>query len=401
MNTIFRFLAVFLIVGLFIHSCSKKEYVPKEVEKIVIKEIVNEVPKKVIREVPVPKQPEIFFKEISLNEVNESGNEMFTQKDEEVVDGVRTIYNTEKRSFNVNEMVFIKALGNNKYRICNFLPRKLSGIQILAKVKDVEMAPLKIMLFNEFPALYEYEGELPFTSQEVCFEDIQGGKVSGSYFNQISPSDLELTIDCADEVFRKMKSIKAEIHYRFGDYSRQAAGGWAHVTWKDARAFIPLVLNLNYMFSTDEFKKRVLEYPYDFYDDSNKTPLNKENVYRGYIQNRRQALGTIVKGGLGGLGGGETFGLNRDYCLGHDNNFYDSKKWYVALDTYIHEFGHVVGYGHDGNMTYPQEHDVNGKKVRTGMVPLGMELYHQMLNNKQLPFNEFPYDKDTYSVKTN
>ncbi|AWL79431.1 hypothetical protein [Capnocytophaga canimorsus] len=358
-----------LAVVVFVFSCTKTEIKHKDIEKLI--------------EYPITE-----VQKINISDIQKLGNEMFTKKDEEIIDDQKILYNKDLRGFKINEMLEIKLLGNNKYRIRNFLPHTFKNLELIIS-NDSFSSPIPIASFDEFPALYEYEGVLPFSEKETFFIDKKGEKVSVENFQNIPISDLNLYFETNDPMFAKIKSIRLETFYTFADYKQP--GKWDKVTVDDAKNYLPLVLNMAYVFSSDAFEKAILEAPYDFTD--NKKVLDRKQVIKSLRTPPRQILGIIIEPGTGGLGGGSTFGVRREYINNPKNAFYKeinlNDRWGSGLVTnvWIHEFGHVAGYGHDGNMTYFAGKGADAQ----GLVPITMALYQKMLLAKELPFNEYPY----------
>ncbi|WGU67527.1 hypothetical protein QIU18_05710 [Capnocytophaga canimorsus] len=77
-------------------------------------------------------------------------------------------------------------------------------------------------------------------------------------------------------MFAKIKSIRLETFYTFADYKQP--GKWDKVTVDDAKNYLPLVLNMAYVFSSDAFEKAILEAPYDFTD--NKKSIRPKASYK-------------------------------------------------------------------------------------------------------------------------
>lgn len=372
-----RKIQIVFCVVLLSFACAKDQKQVEEVERIV--EV--EVEKQVIKDIPT--QP---VQQVLLSEVQANGSPMFTDADEQEVAGKKILYNDEFRSFRVNQMLEVKVV-KNTCRIRNFLPYTFRNIELLMNARGFK-APIKIAQIEEFPALYEYSFDLPFSEGEVFFENIHGDKVSLQNFTNINPAEVQFSFVGTDPMLDKLKTIKLNTLYCFRPYNQS---GWDRLTVEDARNYLPIVVNMAYMFSSDEFEKKVHDYPYDFRNNDN--VLDRAKVVRSFRDIARQDLGIVSEPGVGGLGGGSTFGVRREYLKNPNSAFYKESNlkqpWFssVVMNVWIHEFGHVAGYGHNGNMTYFEGPNDNAK----GMVPLGMALYQKMLLSKELPFSEYPY----------
>lgn len=372
---------VALLLSLLILACTKDEKQVVEVERVVEIEIEKQVIKNVPNQSPVV---------VAVSDIQSKGVAMFTDADEQIVNGSKILYNQEMRSFRVHQMLEIKAVGQNTCRIRNFLPYTFRNLEILATAQGLK-APVKIVEIPEFPPLYEYTFELPFSQDEIFFLDVEGNQVSLQNFANISPSQIQLSFEGNDPMLSKMKTIKLRTLYYFKEYKQP--GKWGDLTIQDARNYLPVIMNMAYMFSSDEFEKRIYDTPYEF-ENQRGVPLERERVVKSFRSPQRQELGIVIQPGLGGLAGGATFGVRPEYLSNPDSGFYKKSDWKnlsaprsIVLNHWIHEFGHAAGYGHDGNMTY--FYSENGENK--GLVPVGLVLYQEMLLNKELPFTEYPY----------
>ncbi|WP_203965961.1 hypothetical protein [Capnocytophaga stomatis] len=369
---------LFALVGLLAFGCAKNEKQEKIVEV--------EVEKHVVKDFDLAKASTV-----TALQVKTSGTEMFTEEDNKEVNGKVILYNDDLRAFRVNEMLEVRAIEGNKYRIRNFLPHTFTNVELQMYVEGFK-APVKIAFFEEFPPLYEYVGDLPFSARETFFEDINGQKFSVENINNLSPSDLKFSLISNDPMLEKMKAIKLNTLYCFRPYERD--NKWGKLTAEDARNYLPVVMNMAYMFSSDDFEKGIKETPYEF-ENKKGVALNREQIIRSFIEIPRQDLGVIIEPGLGGLGGGSTFGVRREYINNPKSAYYTKSDlgapWFSSLvmNVWIHEFGHVAGYGHDGNMTYFYD---KGKDAK-GLVPVGMAVYQKLLLDGELPFTKYPYEK--------
>ncbi len=352
-------------------SCTKEEIAYKEVEEIIVPTIIN----------------------IEASDIEANSTKMFTDADNNKKDGKIILYNDDLRSFYVNEMLEIKAIEGNKFRIRNFLPYTFENLEVFVSTKGLD-APIKIAKIEKIPALSWYETELPFTEKEMFFEDKNNNIISVEKFDKIMPKELKISLEGEDPMLKKVKSIILKTRYTFRHYNEP--GKWDTLYASDARNYLPLIFNMAYIFSSDDFENDVKNAPYDF--KNNDKVLDKDAIVKGYRSIALQRLGIVIKPGLGGLGGGATFGIRREYM---DNSRGNKDPYYTPIDlksswarfpleAWIHEFGHVVGYGHNGNMTY---FGANKDGDLEGLPPIVMSIYQKMLKSKELPFTKYPYNK--------
>ena len=135
-----------------------------------------------------------------------------------------------------------------------------------------------------------------------------------------------------------------------------------------------------YLYSSDKFKERFLTYPYDLYDN-NKNLIDRQLVYESIFKVPNQNLGVVEK--VEGLGGGSVFGIHSRF-LAVENDFYiKTQTW--SREVWSHEYGHVLGFSHNSNMTYKDG------VTKKGYVDIVIELYGEMLDSGELPFIKSPY----------
>lgn len=362
-----------------------------------------EVEKEVLIEVPKNLTPTKV--EISSQEIVDNGSVMFTPDDEQVINGKKILYTDELRAFKSNAMLEAVQIGN-KFRVRNFLPYTFRNLELHIHIKGLPK-PLKFATFAEIPAHAFYEGELPFKNEKIFLEDIDGKIISLERSLKLRKEDISLSFEGQDPMLAKLKTINIDHYYTFG-YNYNQPGKWDALTLTDARNYLPLICNFAYVLSSDEFKEALLNAPYELEEGCTNCPSStplynavaKTEVYRRILLTRTQNLGIIVQPGLGGLGGGDAFGVRREYLTkdfsgqtsvfyNKNINYYHSSFLRFPMEAFVHEYGHVLGYTHSGNMTYFYQD--NATQTLKGFVPLFMYVYRQMQETERLPFNEYPY----------
>ena len=151
---------------------------------------------------------------------------------------------------------------------------------------------------------------------------------------------------------KKIEKIQSRWYIRYGQYSANNPnpGNWRNMTPLLCRHAAALVLNMAYMFSTEEFNTEMEEYDGRLLDN-NRNPINLDEL-RARIRNHSGLLmGRVAN--VGGLGGGNTYGL-APYC--YTDNYHDFDDNGVVhtfgRSAIFHEFGHCIGYNHNSTMTY-------------------------------------------------
>lgn len=168
----------------------------------------------------------------------------------------------------------------------------------------------------------------------------------------------------------------------FHNYNR--SGNWGITTAKRIRMYIPAFINMAYLYSSDEFKNRFINFEYELYDNK-KVPIDRRVVYEKILADRKLTIGVVEK--VEGLASPSIFGVHQRFL----DESAPNKRYYDPNDTrtrenWAHEFGHVLGYSHDSNMTYKSDNNKGH-----GYNEIVIKLYKEMLEAGELPFSQFPY----------
>lgn len=176
---------------------------------------------------------------------------------------------------------------------------------------------------------------------------------------------LVLLISGTSELISKLKSLESlkwEIKYHNYDPDKNPNNNWAdEVTAKDFRRFSGLVINMGYLFISEEFKTGFLAEHLTKNDESEMTHEEKEELYLELLNKPYYKCGKVAR--VSGLGGGSVLGfaehILRDYL----------SKGGVG-NILAHEIGHNLGYNHSSNMTYPIWVD----DIKVGISPLSVRV---------------------------
>ena len=127
---------------------------------------------------------------------------------------------------------------------------------------------------------------------------------------------------------------------------------------------------MTYLFSSQEFMDELKKWDGKLIDD-NQQPVNLDDLVARIYRHGGLNMGKVEGSFVVGLGGGQTFGM-ADWCY---TGFYaddtPNHPLTTARDTMFHEFGHCLGYGHNGNMTYGDAWTLLCSNV---LVQLGLDL---------------------------
>ncbi len=338
--------------------------------------------------------------------IEEESGLMFTSKDDTVIVGDKPVlYNDSLRGFNVNNLLEFTLTDDKKLQLKNFLPHTFKDLTLYAYVKDTNKR-FKIAYFDKIEA---------FKIAKYSFSKLVYMRVSK---DRINKENIKFEVESSDSMFAKIKQITIPTRFSFGIFgtwdkdlnTHTNRWGWERLYAKDARDYMPLVANIAYALSSNRLKKDVLNAPFDFSNECKHNSdgtlpkgckkLDRNDIIKKFTNVNYIYLGLPTR--AEGLGGGKNFGLKRKYINNPNNVFYkydldgmeNDRHIRYPLEVFAHEFSHICGYGHKGNMAYIGQYiypdGPNGKKRLAGMSSLIGYLYQDMLKTKELPFTSHP-----------
>ncbi len=278
------------------------------------------------------------------------------------------LYNTTLRGMNANQPLQI-SIQEQDLHFRFFSPRKVSNLKVWAKISGYE-EEFMLAVFEEIPPFTEFHHELPAVKKDVFYKTRSGKDIQIMHNPYLSASDLTLSVECDDPFWVKVTTMPYNLKVDFGKYSQE--GSWAYkILPAHCREAIAFAMNMGYMFSSDKFKEAFAEREY-YRDNAGTQEIPHSELWPRLMRNNgRLNFGHVS--GVNGLGGGNTFGIAEWQYLGH---YADDQ---ADPHTFFHEYGHCIGYGHSGNMTYES---VPGK---LGFNDLCNTIYTEMCISKELP----------------
>lgn len=279
-------------------------------------------------------------------------------------------YDNSLRSFYANAPLQF-AVSSGKLNVHLYSPIGVRDIRLLARISSLSSEWFDLAHFEYIPPFMEGTFDLPMAGKSCLFKTTSGRNIRLPELPDLKATDIELKIETEDPFMAKISTIKSNWYIRYSKYSAdsESPGYWRHMTPILCRHGVALALNMAFMFDSQEFSDLLDTYDGILKDNSgNAIDLNElRNKIRihGGLQ-----LGCV--GGVGGLGGGQTYGL-ADYCytgVYHDATAPDSNPHNYARQAMFHEYGHCLGYSHSSNMTYGDKWTV---LCATAFVQLGRE----------------------------
>ena len=262
-------------------------------------------------------------------------------------------YNNDLRWFNPNKPLQITLTSQRTIDLKLYSPIAVSDVDVYATVVHFPGVEFYLAHFDRLYPFMAAEFRFPLVHEPVVVMTTDRKIVELPAMPQLSPGDIEFRIDCSDPFLQKTAAITSNWMVCFSPFQAdQGHAYWRHMTPELCRHGVALALNMAYMFSTPEFDRRLDSYNGQL-TDNNGNPINLDELRERLRTHPGLTLGRVE--GVGGLGGGRTYGL-ADYC-------YKQVYWDWEADplanphTYVrqamfHEYGHCLGYSHESTMTY-------------------------------------------------
>lgn len=280
-------------------------------------------------------------------------------------------YNNSLRNFYVDQPLQFAINSSGDLNVHLYSPIAVKNVRVLGRISNLSSEWFDLAYFEHIPPFMEGTFSMPLTHKSCLFKTISGRNIRIPAKPNLKPTDIELKFETDDPFMAKIATIKSHWYIRFSKYSadNENPGYWRHMTPILCRHGVALALNMAFMFDSQEFNDLLDTYDGILKDNSGNAidldALRSKLHAHGGLQ-----LGCVA--GVGGLGGGQTYGL-ADYCytgVYHDATAPGSNPHNYARQAMFHEYGHCLGYNHSSNMTYGDKWTV---LCATAFVQLGSE----------------------------
>lgn len=264
-------------------------------------------------------------------------------------------YNNSERWFYTDEPLQVWVRDDGKLGVRYYSPFPLKDIKVKACFNKVSTEWVDLAVIEEVHPFEESFFPLPITDHDCVFNGESGRKVRIPAIADLGPGDVSIKFEWdKDDVFmKKIGDIKLHWYIRFCAFGADDGHPyWRHMDPVLCRHAAACAINMTYLFSSQEFLDELQKWDGKLIHCGNIVVL--DDIVAGIYRHGGLNMGKVEGSFVVGLGGGQTFGM-ADWCYW---NFYpdrtpvDGNPHNSARDTMFHEFGHCLGYGHDGNMTY-------------------------------------------------
>ncbi len=272
-------------------------------------------------------------------------------------------YDNSIRSFYANAPLQVFLNTEQKMQVKLYSPIAVKKVSVKGRFKKVSSEWVDLAYLEEVPAFADFSVPMPVTEQECVFLTESGRRIRVPAQKSLKADDLEIKIEADDDFMRKIATIDSHWYIRFSKYGADSGHQyWRHMDPMLCRHGVALALNMAFMFSSQEFSDEL-----DTYDGILKDNAGN-NINLDALRNNIRNHGGLNLGrtaGVGGLGGGQTYGL-ANYCytgVYHDATAPGANPHNYPRQAMFHEYGHCLGYNHNSNMTYGDKWTVLCAKV--------------------------------------
>ncbi|WP_187904381.1 hypothetical protein [Helicobacter pylori] len=281
---------------------------------------------------------------------------------------------------------------NGSVTIQNFLPYNLNNVEL--SFKDAQGKVINLGVIETIPK--DSQIILPAS----LFNDSEFEQADSFNYQQLQTTATQFSDANTQSLFQKLSQITTNVTMSYENADTNNFKGNCHdcvsdFTPQTAEELTNLMLDMIAVFDSKSWEEAVLNAPFQFSNSSSEcgsdfpkcvNPFNNGRVapiYEKYVLTPQSVIDAfrrtinlevnILKSGFVGLGyelddndgnlGIEASALNPEKLFGKTLN----KVAILELRDIIHEYGHTLGYTHNGNMTYQRVRlcqEGNGPEVR-------------------------------------
>lgn len=284
-------------------------------------------------------------------------------------DGAHHYREIPKHSFKMNQLLKLTFQNNNKELKAQFysvLPVKNVTVYI-RRPSDLEF--FEVAWFESMQPLEERTITLPTSADGRVYRTESGGAV----FVDKMINNFECKYVSTDPHMKKIASIRWPCKMMFVNptadtlYHKEKQLAFRAVY---AREAVALWTNLGYMYSHPLWEREMLEAEKQSPFTEKGREVSIKDVFIPQIFNKESnnfaVLSILNMGkllGLATVGTGDYLALRPDKVY-VSHYLQDQDTWEKLYNVGLHEYGHNLGYGHDGDFTYGKCTDINVKCMR-------------------------------------
>lgn len=262
-------------------------------------------------------------------------------------------YDNTKRSFYPNRPLQASIDAAHQLHLQFYSPVPIRDVSIRCRFNNVSSEFFELAHFDLIYPFLEGSFALPVTTAAKRFTASDGRSVIVPAQPNLTNEAVTLEVVCDDPFMQKIATINSNWYVCFSPFQADEGHAyWRHMDPELCRHGVALALNMAYMFASPEFNEQLDTYRGKLLDN-NGGEIDLPTLRQLIRNHSGLTLGRVT--GVGGLGGGRTYGL-ADYC--YREVYWDwERDPFANPHTYVrqamfHEYGHCLGYSHDSTMTY-------------------------------------------------
>ena len=288
------------------------------------------------------------------------------------------------RSFRTTSPLQVEVTAEQELHLRFYSPRKLSHVRIWASMPGVEEFLLAEL--EEVAPFADIHRRLPFLDKDCQLLTRSGKKITIKANPHFQVKMLSLSASSSCPYWQTLQEIKVDWLVGFAYYDEVYPSGSAYGEYFSAsrrmrpphcREAVALALNNAYLMSSQTYRDKLFSLQGLLYtDDAAQNIVDTRSLYYNNIMgNKTLWMGLTTKAGLGGgwVWNGSIWSFLESAFLTH----YADDLGDPTHSVVWHEFGHILGYGHTGNMTF--------EKYGVGWSEMTTVMYFQLGAEKRLP----------------
>lgn len=320
---------------------------------------------------------------------NAKNSKLFFQ---DPTDGFHHYKAIPEHSFKMNGLLKLTYMNNNKQLKVQFyslLPVKNVTVYV-RRINDVEY--FEVAWFESMNALEERIINLSSSPDNRVYRTESGGAIFVDKMN----SDLEYKYVSEDPHMKKIATLKWPCHMSFIQPTNDTLYNKAkYMPFRAvyAREAVALWTNLAFLYSHPLWEKKMLEEEAKKPFMHNGLPVSIKDVFIPQIFNKRSNNYLVLNilqhekwetAGEAYIGSGDMLGMRPNVVYTH-HYVQDQDTYQNIYNVGLHEYGHTLGYGHDGDFTYGRCTDVNVACIRAIVLELPYPS-SKLLNSTKSPY---------------
>lgn len=286
-------------------------------------------------------------------------------------------YDKTLRMFTTNKPLQVKVNSRQELQLNFYAPIAISDVTIWCRFKKYSSEFVKFAHYEKIAGFSESRMLIPLVNRPLTYASRDGRNVVIPAQPELKDEDCEFKVESAHPYMAKIATITSPLTVFFSPFAAdQGHPYWRHMTPALCRHACVLAVNFSYMFNSEYYENKVRTWKGNPFKDGAGNIIPADEIIS---RSRRSTLVMGTVAGVGGLGGGATYGV-APYV--YTNQYWDIQDGYSKMAAF-HEFGHCMGYDHGTTMTYGD-----------AWTELGKEMVNELGGKGLLPISNSNWDSN-------